>query len=93
MSAVYFAGVMVRLMLTLTPVVCVLSGIAFSHLLGLYLKEEENPNSQDSDSETDDGSNEKSSRNLYDKVSDIYEDNLIFYFVIKFTCLFFFFLV
>lgn len=67
-SAVYFAGVMVRLMLTLTPVVCVLSGIAFSHLLGLYLKEEESPNSQDSDSETDDGSNEKSSRNLYDKV-------------------------
>ncbi|VDM84328.1 unnamed protein product [Strongylus vulgaris] len=29
-SAVYFAGVMVRLMLTLTPAVCVLSGIAFS---------------------------------------------------------------
>ena len=67
-SAVYFAGVMVRLMLTLTPVVCVLSGIAFSHLLGLYLKEEESQSSQDSDSETDDGSNEKSSRNLYDKV-------------------------
>ena len=30
-TAVYFAGVMVRLMLTLTPVVCVLSGIAFSY--------------------------------------------------------------
>ena len=29
-SAVYFAGVMVRLMLTLTPCVCVLSAIAFS---------------------------------------------------------------
>lgn len=37
-SAVYFAGVMVRLMLTLTPVVCVLSAIAFSKLLELYLK-------------------------------------------------------
>ena len=37
-SAVYFAGVMVRLMLTLTPVVCVLSAIAFSRLLQLYLK-------------------------------------------------------
>lgn len=70
-SAVYFAGVMVRLMLTLTPVVCVLSGIAFSHLMGLYLKEEENPNSQDSDSENDDGSNEKSSRNLYDKAGKL----------------------
>lgn len=40
-SAVYFAGVMVRLMLTLTPAVCVLSGIAFSHVFSLYLKEEE----------------------------------------------------
>jgi hypothetical protein len=30
-TAVYFAGVMVRLMLTLTPVVCVLAGIAFSY--------------------------------------------------------------
>ena len=38
MSAVYFAGVMVRLMLTLTPVVCVLSGIAFSKLFEVYLK-------------------------------------------------------
>lgn len=39
-SAVYFAGVMVRLMLTLTPVVCVLSAVAFSRLLELYLKVE-----------------------------------------------------
>lgn len=37
-SAVYFAGVMVRLMLTLTPVVCILSAVAFSRLLELYLK-------------------------------------------------------
>ena len=37
-SAVYFAGVMVRLMLTLTPVVCVLSAVAFSRLLEFYLK-------------------------------------------------------
>ncbi|KAI5707183.1 hypothetical protein M8J75_015278 [Diaphorina citri] len=40
-SAVYFAGVMVRLMLTLTPAVCVLSGIAFSHVFSLYLREDE----------------------------------------------------
>lgn len=39
-SAVYFAGVMVRLMLTLTPVVCILSGVAFSGLLEVFLKEE-----------------------------------------------------
>lgn len=37
-SAVYFAGVMVRLMLTLTPVVCVLGGIVFSRLFEVYLK-------------------------------------------------------
>ncbi|CDH58599.1 oligosaccharyl transferase stt3 subunit [Lichtheimia corymbifera JMRC:FSU:9682] len=35
--ASYFAGVMVRLMLTLTPVVCVCSGIAVSTLLDTYL--------------------------------------------------------
>merc|ERR1712059_99826 len=40
-SAVYFAGVMVRLMLVLTPCVCILSAIAFSRLFELYLKEEE----------------------------------------------------
>ena len=33
MSAVYFAGVMVRLMLTLTPIVCVLASISVSHVL------------------------------------------------------------
>jgi dolichyl-diphosphooligosaccharide--protein glycosyltransferase len=33
MSASYFAGVMVRLMLTLTPVVCVLAAIAFSAMV------------------------------------------------------------
>nr|CAI5860779.1 unnamed protein product [Callosobruchus analis] len=42
LSAVYFAGVMVRLMLTLTPVVCILSGIAFSNLIEFYLREDEN---------------------------------------------------
>lgn len=34
--ASYFAGVMVRLMLTLTPVVCVASALAISHLLSTY---------------------------------------------------------
>ncbi|XP_055681117.1 dolichyl-diphosphooligosaccharide--protein glycosyltransferase subunit STT3B [Lutzomyia longipalpis] len=42
-SAVYFAGVMVRLMLTLTPVVCILSGVAFSGLLEVFLKDEHAP--------------------------------------------------
>jgi len=35
--ASYFAGVMVRLMLTLTPVVCVSAAVAFSTLLDTYI--------------------------------------------------------
>jgi len=35
--ASYFAGVMVRLMLTLTPVVCVSAAIALSNILDVYL--------------------------------------------------------
>ncbi len=37
-SAVYFAGVMVRLMLTLTPIVCVLASICISHTLDSFMK-------------------------------------------------------
>ena len=39
LSAVYFAGVMVRLMLTLTPCVCVLAAIGFSRTFNIYLKD------------------------------------------------------
>lgn len=39
--ASYFAGVMVRLMLTLTPVVCVSAAIAYSTLLDTYLETSE----------------------------------------------------
>jgi len=37
LTSIYFAGVMVRLMLVLAPVMCVLSGIALSHLFAKYL--------------------------------------------------------
>ncbi|KAI9024021.1 oligosaccharyl transferase stt3 subunit [Hyaloraphidium curvatum] len=37
-TASYFSGVMVRLMLTLTPIVCVASAIAVSEVLETYLK-------------------------------------------------------
>uniref|UniRef100_A0A5S6QAS6 dolichyl-diphosphooligosaccharide--protein glycotransferase n=1 Tax=Trichuris muris TaxID=70415 RepID=A0A5S6QAS6_TRIMR len=40
MTSVYFAGVMIRLMLTLTPVVCIMSGIAFSCIFERYLRDE-----------------------------------------------------
>jgi dolichyl-diphosphooligosaccharide--protein glycosyltransferase len=35
--ASYFSGVMVRLMLTLTPIVCVAAALAMSHILDTYL--------------------------------------------------------
>lgn len=37
-TSIYFAGVMVRLMLVLAPVMCVISGITVSHLLSKYIK-------------------------------------------------------
>ncbi|KAI9594944.1 Oligosaccharyl transferase STT3 subunit-domain-containing protein [Syncephalis fuscata] len=37
-AATYFAGVMIRLVLTLTPVVCVAAAIAVSNVLDAYLK-------------------------------------------------------
>jgi dolichyl-diphosphooligosaccharide--protein glycosyltransferase len=52
--ASYFAGVMVRLMLTLTPVVCVSSAVAFSYLLDTYIDPSE-PEVVD-DSKTEAGS-------------------------------------
>uniref|UniRef100_A0A1B6DKE0 Dolichyl-diphosphooligosaccharide--protein glycosyltransferase subunit STT3A n=1 Tax=Clastoptera arizonana TaxID=38151 RepID=A0A1B6DKE0_9HEMI len=38
-TSIYFAGVMVRLILVLAPVMCILSGIAVSSLLQTYMKE------------------------------------------------------
>uniref|UniRef100_A0A8D8XDD2 Dolichyl-diphosphooligosaccharide--protein glycosyltransferase subunit STT3A n=1 Tax=Cacopsylla melanoneura TaxID=428564 RepID=A0A8D8XDD2_9HEMI len=38
-TSIYFAGVMVRLMLVLAPVMCILSGIAVSQLLSKYMRE------------------------------------------------------
>lgn len=66
LSAVYFAGVMVRLMLTLTPVVCILSGIAFSGLLDVFLREDNTP-------ERDEVEEQPTEKKLqYDKVSIAY---------------------
>lgn len=67
-SAVYFAGVMVRLMLTLTPVVCMLGGVAFSSLLEVFLKEDNTPSKQVTD-ETEDNSTER--KNMYDKAGKL----------------------
>lgn len=67
-SAVYFAGVMVRLMLTLTPVVCMLSAVAFSSVFEHYMGDDtkrEKPPAEDSSDEDD----KRNSGNLYDKVN------------------------
>lgn len=69
-SAVYFAGVMVRLMLTLTPVVCMLSAIAFSNVFEHYLGDDmkrENLPVEDSSDEDD----RRNPGNLYDKVGNL----------------------
>lgn len=68
LSAVYFAGVMVRLMLTLTPVVCMLSAIAFSALLEHYLKDiDETDETVSQPTGTEEEQSAANSRNMYDK--------------------------
>ncbi|XP_075158518.1 catalytic subunit 3B of the oligosaccharyltransferase complex [Haematobia irritans] len=72
-SAVYFAGVMVRLMLTLTPVVCMLAGVAFSGLLDVYLREDNSAPAASSAvtnaEENDESPSEK--KLLYDKAGKL----------------------
>lgn len=51
--ASYFAGVMVRLMLTLTPIVCVASAMAFSQILDTYLNAKA-PKAEPKENETSD---------------------------------------
>lgn len=65
-SAVYFAGVMVRLMLTLTPVVCILAGVGFSGLLEVFLKEDQ-PTVSNNEAEPE----EVAEKKLYDKAGKI----------------------
>ncbi|KPM41609.1 Dolichyl-diphosphooligosaccharide--protein glycosyltransferase subunit stt3 [Neonectria ditissima] len=59
----YFAGVMVRLMLTLTPVVCVAAAIAVSQILDTYLALDQ-PKSEETQTESTDGSSKKSKGGL-----------------------------
>nr|CAI5821318.1 unnamed protein product [Callosobruchus analis] len=42
-TSIYFAGVMVRLMLVLAPIMCILSGITVSHLLTKFMKNVDQP--------------------------------------------------
>lgn len=70
----YFAGVMVRLMLTLTPVVCILAAIAFSVTLDNYLVDDRPSENKDAAAKPTDGNSsseendKKRKKDLYDKV-------------------------
>ena len=74
-TAVYFAGVMVRLMLTLTPVVCILAAIAFSVTLDNYLVDDRPSEGKDAVAEqasvesVAEENHKKKKKDLYDKVS------------------------
>lgn len=78
----YFAGVMVRLMLTLTPVVCILAAIAFSVTLDNYLVDDrpsENKESEAASAEVESSSEEndkKKRKDLYDKVCASLSENV-----------------
>ena len=63
MTSLYFAGVMVRLMLVLAPVMCILSGIGMSSVLNTYLK--------NLDSSKTDKKIKKSDSEYYPKKSEI----------------------
>ncbi|CAF5000996.1 unnamed protein product, partial [Rotaria sp. Silwood1] len=70
--ASYFAGVMIRLMLTLTPCVCVLAAIALSKTLDYYADTETSdmstsPVVPSTDNDENENENDKNNRNLYDK--------------------------
>uniref|UniRef100_H2ZLK9 Dolichyl-diphosphooligosaccharide--protein glycosyltransferase subunit STT3B n=1 Tax=Ciona savignyi TaxID=51511 RepID=H2ZLK9_CIOSA len=70
--AAYFAGVMVRLMLTLTPVVCMLAGITFSATLSYFIKNNDNGEyamvaDDDSEGEESQSTDSQSTSKLYDK--------------------------
>ncbi|GAW12284.1 hypothetical protein ANO14919_016480 [Xylariales sp. No.14919] len=58
----YFAGVMVRLMLTLTPVVCVAAAIAASQLLDTYLQYKSPEVVDNKEEESSDGTTKKSTK-------------------------------
>lgn len=72
MSAAYFAGVMVRLMLTLTPVVCILASICLSKTLNEYLVDDTPKKSKDNrEGDEVEEETEKKSRKLYDKAGKV----------------------
>jgi len=78
LSAVYFAGVMVRLMLTLTPVVCVLAAVGFSKVFSIYLRDDSRQQPVTEDADSDKEKNDK----YYDKVRfSVLQSGIVFNFI------------
>lgn len=80
--ASYFAGVMVRLILTLAPIVCVLASIAFSRLYDVYLRDDalagdDGIDSSGSEKQTGKGAANQREKQLYDKPSKTASDKVI----------------
>ncbi|XP_033624220.1 dolichyl-diphosphooligosaccharide--protein glycosyltransferase subunit STT3B-like [Asterias rubens] len=80
LSAVYFAGVMVRLMLTLTPVVCILAAISISKTLTEYLADDSERKKKDEEeaeeTEEDEEEVDRKNRKLYDKAGKVRKPKL-----------------
>ena len=83
--AVYFAGVMVRLMLVLAPVMCILGGIAVSSSLSTYMKylDKDKTSQHVSDGKLSTGG--KQSRNKPDMTEHSQKEGIAWFFVLMMT--------
>lgn len=70
-TATYFAGVMVRLMLTLTPCVCVAAALAVSHILDVYLTTKTPEPVDETDTAAVDAKKDKASKKTWAEKSPI----------------------
>uniref|UniRef100_A0A0N4Z0E6 Dolichyl-diphosphooligosaccharide--protein glycosyltransferase subunit STT3A n=1 Tax=Parastrongyloides trichosuri TaxID=131310 RepID=A0A0N4Z0E6_PARTI len=85
-TAVWFSGVMVRMMLILTPIICILGGIGISCTIVPFLKNDE----ESSDGVKDDKKGakkdgKKSESNNYKKELSIFAIGFVFFFLVTFA--------
>merc|ERR1719328_760183 len=85
-TSVYFAGVMVRLMLVLAPVMCILGGIAVSSSLSTYMKYLDKEKSSHSMSNGKQGNVGKQNRNKVGVTDDnSQKEGIAWFFVLMMT--------
>jgi len=83
--AVYFAGVMVRLMLVLAPVMCILGGIAVSSSLSTYMKYLDKDKTSQHVSNGKPSTGGKQSRNKPDVTEHSQKEGIAWFFVLMMT--------